>query len=243
MKTADTQILVAEDDAHIRDGLVDTLESEGFRVLTAVDGKEAVEFFEQGGRVDLILLDLMMPKQNGYDVCRVIRKRDGRVPIIMLTAKSEEIDKVIGLELGADDYITKPFGVRELLARVHAVLRRSSHLETAGCDEKQDFFCFGNARVDRRRYEVVVNDQTYALTERELKLLDLFRSRPGQVLSRNYLLDQAWGIDYMGTTRTLDQHIAQLRKKIERCPAMPETIVTVHGLGYRYVPAEGVTGN
>ena len=226
------RLLVVEDDAHIREGLVDMLEDEGYEIFAVGDGEAAIRSFAERSP-DLILLDVMMPRMNGYDVCREIRERDRQVPVIMLTAKSEEIDKVLGLELGADDYITKPFGVRELLARVAAALRRSrlSFQEAARLPE---ILKFGAAEVHVGRFEVTVAGVTKRLTERELTLMRLFRARPGEVLSRDYLLDQAWGVRYRGTTRTLDQHIVQLRKKIELNPSTPRCIVTVHGVGYRY---------
>ncbi len=225
------RILVAEDDANIRAGLVDALESEGYEALTATDGEAALVLARQGG-FDLILLDIMMPKLSGYDVCREIRRTDRRVPVIMLTAKGEEVDKVVGLELGADDYVTKPFGVRELLARVAAVLRRSAGVEESVVPVEP--FDFGPARVDPKRLEAVVAGQAVALTPRELKLILFFHQHPGEALSRDALLNAAWGVDYLGTTRTLDQHVAQLRKKLEADPAHPRHLLTVHGHGYRY---------
>ncbi|MDP0494973.1 MAG: response regulator transcription factor [Verrucomicrobiota bacterium JB024] len=229
------RILVAEDDANIRTGLVDVLESEGYDVLAANEGASALALAKQGG-LDLILLDVMMPGLSGYDVCREIRRRDARVPVIMLTAKGEEIDKVVGLELGADDYVTKPFGVRELLARITAVLRRSHPTEESV--PVTEPFAFGVVRIDPSRMEAVVGGQAIALTPRELKLVQHFHAHPGEALSRDALLNAAWGIDYLGTTRTLDQHMAQLRKKIEPDPAHPRTLLTVHGHGYRYEPGE-----
>lgn len=228
------RILIAEDDANIRNGLVDALESEGYEVLTAADGSSALTLARQGG-LDLILLDVMMPALSGYDVCREIRRRDRQVPVIMLTAKGEEIDKVVGLELGADDYITKPFGVRELLARIAAILRRSNGGAPV-LQQDGEPFTFGNAQIFPKRMEVVIAGQCIALTPRELKLIQCFRAHPEEALSRDTLLNAAWGIDYQGTTRTLDQHIAQLRKKLETDPAQPRTLLTVHGHGYRYQP-------
>ena len=230
-----THILVAEDDHHIREGLVDTLESEGYRVTAAADGRMAVDLL-RGTRFDLVLLDIMMPEKSGYDLCRDIRLKDKATPIIMLTAKGEEIDKVLGLELGADDYITKPFGVHELLARISAVLRRSKR-----ADDNNNIqnaipaeFPFGKASVNTRQFRLIKGQNVIDLSEREVKLLYVFYSRPDEVLSRDSLLNAVWGIDYYGTTRTLDQHIAQLRKKVETDPTNPEFIHTVHGIGYRY---------
>ena len=237
MKTQ-RRILVAEDDPHIREGLVDTLESEGYEVVAAADGAQALRLFEKQ-TFDLILLDVMMPAINGYDLCREIRRRNAAVPVVMLTAKGEEIDKVVGLELGADDYVTKPFGVRELLARLAAVLRRSERAEQEPALKEEalpDVLTFGEAEIDRRRFSGRLGRRAFELTARELKLIEIFYRRPEEVLSRDVLLNGAWGIDYLGTTRTLDQHIAQLRKKIERNAGEPATVLTVHGVGYRYRP-------
>ena len=233
-------ILIAEDDPHIREGLVATLESEGYRVTATRDGAEALRHFGQT-KFDLVLLDVMMPEVSGFDVCRAIRRENRAVPVILLTAKSEEIDKVVGLELGADDYITKPFGVRELLARVAAVLRRAATAAEPPKKEKTpapppDLFAFGAAQIDRKKMRAARGRHTEDLSTRELTLIDLFRAHPDEVLSRDQLLNAAWGINYLGTTRTLDQHIAQLRKKIEKDADDPATILTVHGVGYRYHP-------
>jgi DNA-binding response OmpR family regulator len=231
------RILVAEDDEHIRAGLVDALEGQGYAVEAAADGRKALDAYRRE-RVDLVLLDLMMPALSGYDVCRAIRQKDAATPILMLTAKGEEIDKVVGLELGADDYITKPFGVRELLARVAAALRRSRAADTpSGAAHVPDEFRFGPAVVNRRTYTCTLGKRRHDLTARELKLLEAFYLRPGDVLSRNDLLNAVWGVDYYGTTRTLDQHVAQVRRKVEPRPDAPVTILTVHGVGYRYAPS------
>ncbi|MCP3898759.1 MAG: response regulator transcription factor [Desulfobacteraceae bacterium] len=230
------RILVAEDDPDIRLGLVDTLESEGYLVFEAQNGLEAVKLFKLHD-IDLLLLDVMMPEKNGYDVLREIRADNNQVSVIMLTAKGEEIDKVLGLELGADDYITKPFGIHELLARISAVLRRSSRTiknESGKKEDSQKFF--GGHSIDFKRYKFVKNNAEFDLSEREIQLIKVFHDHPDEVLSRDFLLDKVWGIDYPGTTRTLDQHIAQLRKKIEEFPADPKVITTVHGIGYRYKP-------
>lgn len=235
-----TTVLVAEDDVNIRQGLADTLESENYTVIQARDGQQALDLFSQQG-ADLILLDVMMPQKSGYDVCRAIRVKNKAVPIIMLTAKGEEIDKVVGLELGADDYITKPFGIHELLARINAVLRRSGP-RAPGPDnggtpdhglDKQSFR-FGSYLVNPRTYSLEGQETTHDLSKRELDLIRLFSRHPGEVLERDYILNQIWGIDYPGTTRTLDQHIALLRKKIEPSPKTPILITTVHGIGYRF---------
>lgn len=230
------KILIAEDDRAIRQGLVDALESEGYEVSAEGDGRKALNAFARG-KFDLVILDVMMPEMSGYDVCRALRKDGARVPVIMLTAKGEEIDKVVGLELGADDYVTKPFGLRELLARVAAQLRRSRF---AAADEPAgalpDEFAFGKAVVNRKTYTVRLGRSEQDVTARELDLLQFFAQHPNEVLSRDDLLNRVWGVDYYGTTRTLDQHIAQLRKKVETSPQDPRTILTVHGVGYRHVP-------
>ncbi|MCD4689125.1 MAG: response regulator transcription factor [Desulfuromonadaceae bacterium] len=229
------RILVAEDDLHIREGLIDILEGEGYGVLAAADGEAALSL-SNTHRFDLALLDIMMPKRNGYDVCRELRRQHPQLAIIMLTAKGEEIDKVLGLELGADDYITKPFGVHELRARIAAVLRRSQRtpLETEAI--LPPTLTMGLAIIHRKTYRGNLNNCTFKLTAKEMKLLEAFYRHPDEALQRQTLLNLAWGIDYQGTTRTLDQHIAQLRKKIELDPTTPQTITTVHGIGYRYEP-------
>jgi len=231
------RVLIAEDDANLRQGLIDLLEGEGYEVFPAGDGQEALQCFQKEAP-DLILLDVMMPELSGYDVCREIRKNDSRTPIIMLTAKGEEIDKVVGLELGADDYVTKPFGLHELRARIAAVLRRSRNQPKEVVTSLPEQFPVGQALIDRKTYQVKLGKQSHSLTSREMKLLEVFYTRPNEVLSRNALLNAAWGVDYFGTTRTLDQHIAQLRKKIEPDPASPQFLLTVHGVGYKFQPAE-----
>ncbi len=252
------RILLAEDDAHIRAGLVDTLESEGYQVIEAGDGQQALDLFEREP-VDFALLDIMMPEKSGYDVCREIRARNRTLPIIMLTAKGEEIDKVVGLQLGADDYVTKPFGVHELLARIAAVLRRSvshrseshrsvnrlANQDNSGKEGQghvgqaiagETLFDFGGYKVDTKQFRLLNNRGGINLSQRELRLIRYFHSHPNEVLSRDRILNRIWGVDYPGTTRTLDQHIANLRKKIEKDPANPRIITTVHGVGYRYGP-------
>ena len=227
------KILVAEDDMNIRIGLVDTLESEGYQVTEAKDGRQALELFSKFF-FDLVLLDIMMPEKSGYDVCRDIRRQNEDVCIIMLTAKGDEIDKVVGLKLGADDYVTKPFGVHELLARIAAVLRRGKRALPGKNEVIHDVFIFGEFEVNSKTYKLFKNGSTIDLSERELKLILLFHAHPGEVLSRDNILNAVWGLDYLGTTRTLDQHIAQLRKKVETDSTNPSLITTIHGVGYRY---------
>ena len=234
------KILIAEDDPNIRLGLIATLESDGYAVVAASDGAQALRMFPQE-KFDLVLLDIMMPKASGYDVCRELRARGTQVPVLFLTAKGEEIDKVVGLKLGADDYVTKPLGVHELLARVEALLRRA---RTNGSGEEAAavlpaVFKFGAASIDRRKFSSTVAGHVSPLTARELKLAEVFAAHAGEVLTRDALLNAVWGVDYFGTTRTLDQHVAQLRKKIEPAPDAPSPIITVHGVGYRYEHASG----
>ncbi len=231
MTTSQRKVLIVEDDPAIREALQEALAADGHAVVAAPDGGQAVRLFAAGG-FDLVLLDLMLPVLNGYDVCRKIREQDKRVAVIMLTAKGEEIDKVLGLELGADDYVTKPFGVREILARVHAAFRRLDQL-VAAPKEAPDTFSFGDTLVDRKRFIATKGKTSHELTARELKLLEEFYAHRGEVLSRDHLLNAVWGIDYLGTTRTLDQHVAQVRKKVGDEAA--KTIKTVHGVGYQYV--------
>ena len=229
------KILIAEDDPNIRLGLVATLESDGYAVVAASDGAQALRMFPQE-KFDLVLLDIMMPKASGYDVCRELRARGTRVPVLFLTAKGEEVDKVVGLKLGADDYVTKPFGVHELLARVEALLRRArgnGNSDTAAAD-LPPVFRLGAASIDRRRFTATVEDRTVPLTAREMKLAEVFAAHGSEVLTRDALLNAVWGVDYFGTTRTLDQHVAQLRRKIESAADVVSPIATVHGVGYRY---------
>jgi DNA-binding response OmpR family regulator len=200
-------------------------------VATAEDGAEALRVYA-GEKPTLVLLDIMIPEKSGYDVCREIRKKDSLTPILMLTAKGQEVDKVVGLEMGADDYIVKPFGVSELLARVRAGLRRA---RTKPAAQNPGPIAFGDVAVDPKTYTGRKGEKTFAVSARELRLLRFFLDHDGQVVERFTLLDEIWGIRYEGTTRTLDQHIAKLRQKIEDDPAQPRFIQTVHGVGYRFV--------
>jgi DNA-binding response OmpR family regulator len=229
------RILIAEDDLHIRQGLVDLLVNEGYEVTAAADGERTLQLLSEQ-TFDLLLLDIMMPRKSGFDVCREVRRRRSSMAVIMLTAKSEEIDKVVGLEMGADDYVTKPFGAHELRARITAVLRRTnpSVSPETNAPDLPDTLRIGEAIIDRKRYCCNLAGQSFKLTAREMALLEVFFRHPDEVLSRETLLNKAWGINYQGTTRTLDQHIVQLRKKVENDPAAPRVIVTVHRVGYRY---------
>ncbi len=215
--------------------MIATLESDGYAVTAASDGAQALRLYGQD-KYDLVVLDIMMPKASGYDVCRELRARGAAVPVLLLTAKGEEVDKVVGLKLGADDYVTKPFGVHELLARVEALLRRSRPREPAGrIGAMPPTFMLGAAEISQRKFVATVGGQEVALTARELKLAEAFAAHPGEVLTRDALLNTVWGINYVGTTRTLDQHIAQLRKKLA-IGSSADPIATVHGVGYRYDP-------
>jgi DNA-binding response OmpR family regulator len=227
------RILVVEDDPAILTGLVDLLEGEGFAVEQAVDGAAALARHAEA-RPDLVLLDIMIPEKSGYEVCREIRRTGASTPVIMLTAKGEEVDKVVGLELGADDYVVKPFSARELLARVRAVLRRGTPRE----GERDDrLIRFGDVTIDPRTMRGTKGERAFDISRRELALLRIFTSREGEALDRITLMDEVWGVRYEGTTRTLDQHMAGLRKKIEDDPAHPRHLTTVHGTGYRFTAA------
>lgn len=232
-------ILIAEDDQNIRDGLCDALESEGAQPTAAVDGQAALDTFKTG-EFDLVILDVMMPRLSGFDACRELRKIAPNLPIIMLTAKGEEIDKVVGLQLGADDYVTKPFGIRELFARIEAVMRRceprTSDENIATKEYQDEPFPFGRLTIDPEALRAKDGDHIVELTPRELELIRYFHDRPGRAVSRDDLMHAVWESDYHGTTRTIDQHISQLRKKIEPAPSTPSVITTVHGVGYRYDP-------
>jgi DNA-binding response OmpR family regulator len=224
-------VLVVEDDPHILLGLREVLEGDGFAVETCTRGDEVLARLTASAPA-LLVLDVMLPGMSGYDVCKEIRSRNLPVPILMLTAKGQELDKVVGLELGADDYVTKPFGVRELLARIHALLRRSGAFNNG---DVQAEFQIGEAVIDPKTFTIRRGTATEPLTAKELKLLQTFHSKPGEVLSRDRLLNEVWGYEYYGTTRTLDQTIVQLRKKLGEHGA-PRHLLTVHGVGYRLAP-------
>jgi two-component system response regulator RegX3 len=223
-----SRILVVEDEQSFSDALAFMLRKEGFEVSVAADGNTAVESFEREG-ADLVLLDIMLPGIPGTEVCRVIRSTS-QVPIIMVTAKDSEIDKVVGLELGADDYVTKPFSSRELVARIRAVMRRRGPEEKSPADST---LVAGNIRMDVDRHVVTVDDQVVKLPLKEFELLALLMRNVGRVLTRGQLIDRVWGSDYVGDTKTLDVHVKRLRSKIEANPAEPTMLVTVRGLGYK----------
>jgi two-component system, OmpR family, response regulator RegX3 len=224
-------ILVVDDEQSYRDALSVALEREGFRVETAIDGPDAIEHFDRE-QPSLVLLDVMLPRMSGVDVCRELRTRS-QVPIIMVTARNAEIDAVVGLEVGADDYVTKPFRLRELVARVRAALRRAPRPGANG-DAPDEMIEVGNVRVDVARHEVLVHDQLVPLPLKEFELLELLMVNAGRVLTRDVLIDRIWGPNYYGDTKTLDVHVKRLRSKIEDDPASPTRIVTVRGVGYRY---------
>jgi DNA-binding response OmpR family regulator len=226
-----TKILIIEDDPHILLGLEEVLKSDGFEVAICNRGDLALDAVAKQ-RPGLVVLDVMLPGKSGYDICKELRARKVATPILMLTAKGQEIDKVVGLDLGADDYVTKPFGVRELLARIHAVLRRTAKSsENTATSEAP--FQIGAAAIDPRTFQLKRGKAVEELTAKELKLLQLFHAHPGEVLSRDRLLNEVWGYNYYGTTRTLDQVIVQLRKKLGDNGSEPKHLVTVHGVGYK----------
>jgi len=225
------KVLVAEDDKHIREGLIELLQNEGYETIAVADGQQAIRDFDAESP-DFICLDIMMPGVNGYDVCREIRKRNQEMPIIFITAKSEEIDKVIGLELGADDFITKPFGVREVLARIRAVTRRC--MASKKGDRQRQSFVMDDLNVLPAELRAQRNEDTIELSLRDIKILETLYKNKGEVVSRDTLFDKCWGFEHMPNSRTLDQHISQLRKRIELDPKEPQIILTVHGAGYRY---------
>ena len=229
-----TRILLVEDEENYRVPLAFSLRRDGFDVVQAADGVEAVEVFEAagpsgGGSIDLVLLDLMLPRLSGIEVCRRIR-RTSTVPVIMLTARDSEADTVVGLRIGADDYVTKPYSYRELLARVNAVLRRSHGEEQEPAEPVLEV---GRVRMDVERHEVTVDGEAVAMPPREFELLELFMRNPGRALARGEIIDRVWGADYVGDTKTLDVHVKRIRAKIEVEPGDPKLLITVRGVGYK----------
>ncbi|MDX6430005.1 MAG: two-component system, OmpR family, response regulator RegX3 [Streptosporangiaceae bacterium] len=225
-----TRVLVVEDEESFSDALSYMLRKEGFEVAIAATGPDAIETFERNG-ADLVLLDLMLPGLPGTEVCRELRARSN-VPVIMLTAKDSEVDKVVGLELGADDYVTKPFSSRELVARIRAVLRRQGDVEELAPATLEA----GPVRMDVERHIVSVSGQSVQLPLKEFELLEVLLRNAGRVLTRMQLIDRVWGADYVGDTKTLDVHVKRLRAKIEPSPSAPRYIDTVRGLGYTFEP-------
>jgi len=224
------KVLIVEDDPGILVSLKDEFESYGCAVFSAEDGGKGLTLAREK-KPDLIILDLMLPVMDGYDVCRELRTEGNKTPIIMLTAKNKEIDKVLGLELGADDYVTKPFSLRELMARVRAVLRR-----TAERTEDIDTYCFGQIELDFKKYEATKKEKKLDLTPLQFQILKLLIQKKGEVLPRDELLDEIWGRDNVWIShRTIDSHIANIRKKIENDPANPKHILSIRGVGYKFV--------
>lgn len=228
--TVTPRVLIVEDEPGLRLTLSDRLGSEGYNVETASDGETGLARASEGAH-DLIILDVMLPRMNGFDVCREVRHRGVTTPILMLTARGQVVDKVVGLKLGADDYLTKPFETIELMARLEALLRRVPSAAQPGGDS----YRFGDVSVDFRKMEVVRGGAPVELSAREFKLLRHFIEHRGATLSRDALLADVWGYDEMPLTRTVDVHVAGLRQKIEANPKVPEYILTVHGLGYKFV--------
>ncbi|UYN82679.1 MAG: response regulator transcription factor [Microcella sp.] len=223
-----TRILIVEDEPALSEPLSYLLTREGYETTVVDDGLAAVSTFEQSG-ADLVLLDLMLPGMSGTEVCRELRQRSS-VPIIMLTAKDSEVDIVVGLELGADDYVTKPYSTRELLARIRAVLRR----QTDDSDIDDGVLTAGTVRMDVDKHQVTVEGREIAMPLKEFELLELLLRNAGRVLTRGQLIDRVWGADYFGDTKTLDVHVKRIRSKIETDPSNPQMLVTVRGLGYRF---------
>ncbi|MCU1356943.1 MAG: Two-component response regulator PhoP [Acidimicrobiales bacterium] len=227
-----TTVLVVEDEDSFIDALTVGLAREGFRVQVARDGAQALDLFDIV-QPDLVLLDVMLPKVSGIDVCRELRSRS-KVPIIMVTAKASEIDTVVGLEVGADDYVSKPYRLRELVARMRAVLRRVPAAVPVGASGGGEALTVGDVALDPDRHEVVIRGEEVSLPLKEFELLTILLENAGRVLPREVLIDRVWGHDYVGDTKTLDVHVKRLRAKVEPDPAAPTRIVTIRGLGYKY---------
>jgi DNA-binding response OmpR family regulator len=224
-----TRILIVEDEPNMVSGLRDNFEFEGYEVITAPDGVAGLERALKE-EPDLVVLDVMMPRMSGLDVCKQLKSKRPSIPVIMLTARGQEVDKVVGLELGADDYVTKPFSIRELLARVKAVLRRSKVVP-----KEQERYAFGDVEVNLRSCQVSRSGKSMEFSSKEFELLKYFLCHPGETLSRDRLLEEVWGYDHFPTTRTVDAHIVRLRQKLEVRPEEPRFILTVHGTGYKFV--------
>jgi len=226
------RILIVEDEPDMQSGMKDNLEFEGYDVDVASDGQEALDKILKAS-YDLILLDVMLPKMSGFDVCKKVRKHDVETPIIFLTAKGEEIDKVIGLESGGDDYMTKPFSLRELLARIKAVLRRTASKPDA--PSTNHTIHIGRLAVNFETLTAEVDQQAVKMTVKEVEILQYLLKHKNATISRDSLLDNVWGYDFQPTTRTIDNFILKLRQKIETDPNQPKIIITVHGMGYRLI--------
>lgn len=223
------KILIVEDEPGMVAGLRDNFEFEGYQVLSAMDGVSGLER-ALADSPDLVILDVMMPRMSGLDVCKQLKSKRPAIPIIMLTARGQEVDKVVGLELGADDYVTKPFSIRELLARVKAVLRR-----VGSAPKAQDSYAFGDVEVNLQSCQVSRRGRSLDFSSKEFDLLKYFLSHPGEALTRDRLLEDVWGYDKFPTTRTVDAHIVRLRQKLEPKPDDPRFFLTVHGTGYKFV--------
>jgi len=228
------RILVVEDDRAILRGLVDNLEYESYQVLSATDGVEGYRVIREQ-KPDLIILDLMLPRMSGYELCRKVRAEGDATPILMLTARGEEMDRVLGLDLGADDYVTKPFSVPELMARVRALLRRA---QAPRSGPLPDELRFDDVVIDFRSFEARNGDQALRLSRKEFGVLRLLAARMGEVVTRDELLNEVWGYDQYPTTRTVDNHVASLRAKLEDDPAQPRHLLTIHGVGYKLIVKE-----
>ncbi|MCH3964066.1 MAG: response regulator transcription factor [Clostridium sp.] len=230
---SEEKILVVDDEEHICELIKFNLEKSGYKVITSTDGLDAIKKVRDE-RPKLILLDVMLPEMDGYDVCKEIRKDSSisSIPIIMITAKGEEFDKVLGLELGADDYITKPFSVRELVARVKALLRRTN------VNDNNNYYVFGDLKINFDKHEILRSDKKVELTLKEFELLQILVKNKGRVVTRDCLLDRVWGYEYIGETRTVDVHIRHLRQKIEEDDKKPRFIETIRGIGYRFNSGE-----
>jgi DNA-binding response OmpR family regulator len=231
-------VLVVEDEPALQETLVYNLQKQGYKVESAGNGRTALEIARQQ-KPDVILLDIMLPGLSGVEVCKTLRREGYPSAIIMLTARDDEIDRVVGLEIGADDYVTKPFSMRELMARVKAHLRRTDSIreeleKIKSAVSEQDTLAFGGLVINRTRREVTLAGQTLVLKPQEYDLLLFFGEHRGQMLSREFILERVWGWDYVGDSRTVDVHVRWLRQKIENDPANPERIVTVRGGGYRF---------
>ncbi len=223
-------ILIIEDDVSILRGLKDNLTFEGYRVHTSTDGQEGLKL-ALNKHIDLLLLDIMLPGMNGYEICRRLKKEKPQLPVIMITARGSEMDTVAGLDIGADDYIPKPFGIPELLARVRAVLRRSS------TDEQEiETYSFGNVSLDFKKFQATVNNEHTELSSKEFAIMKYLIEHEQEVIHRHELLEKVWGFDVTPTTRTVDNYILELRKKMEEDPSNPKHIITVRGAGYKFMP-------
>ena len=221
-------ILIVEDDINIANGLVQLMQLEGYKARAVHNGQAGFDAYTEE-RFDLLIVDIMMPILDGYGLCKAIRKTDQNTPIIFLSAKSDEIDKVVGLELGADDFISKPFGAREVIARIHAIMRRKNPVIN-----KDNEFILSDLTVVTNANRAYRGEEIIELSTRDIKILQLFEKHAGQIITRDMISDHAWGHDYLFNSRAIDQHIFQLRKRIEIDPQNPQIIQTVHGEGFRY---------